>query len=138
MTTRQLIDEFGIDVLPSSLAAVAKAGKFDEQQVVLHAIEPRKDRDPRFKTTRTCPGARFNVLKRLQRQRTSNPQRIWIQDIPQQSLARWGAISNETYSSESPGMIALGDVMQLQHEQKQKGNAIDYMVKPPDRPAHGS
>ena len=46
-------------------------------------------------------------------------------------VGRWGAISTETYSCESPGMVVLGDVKQLQHEQKQKGNAIDYMVNPP-------
>ena len=130
MTTRQLIDEFGLDMLPSSLAAVAKAGKLDEQQVVLHAIEPRKDRDPRFKDNKNMPWRSVYVLKDYNDSAHPILRESGYRTFPA-VVGRWGAISNETYSSESPGMIALGDVMQLQHEQKQKGNAIDYMVKPP-------
>ena len=37
---------------------------------------------------------------------------------------------NDVYGA-SPGMDALGDCKQLQHQQRRKGQAIDYQVTPP-------
>lgn len=43
---------------------------------------------------------------------------------------RWELIGNDTYGS-SPGMDALADIKQLQLETKQKGQALDKMIRPP-------
>jgi len=43
---------------------------------------------------------------------------------------RWELSGNDSYGS-SPGMDALGDIIQLQHETKRKGQALDYLVRPP-------
>jgi hypothetical protein len=43
---------------------------------------------------------------------------------------RWEITANDAYGT-SPGMDALGDVIQLQHETKRKGQSLDYMVRPP-------
>ena len=43
---------------------------------------------------------------------------------------RWDVTANDPYGR-SPGMDALGDIKQLQQEQKRKGQAIDKMVNPP-------
>jgi len=43
---------------------------------------------------------------------------------------RWELTGNDSYGT-SPGMDALGDVIQLQHETKRKGQSLDYMVRPP-------
>lgn len=43
---------------------------------------------------------------------------------------RWEITANDSYGT-SPGMDALGDVIQLQHETKRKGQSLDYMVRPP-------
>jgi hypothetical protein len=43
---------------------------------------------------------------------------------------RWDLVSNDAYGR-SPAMDALGDVKQLQQEQKRKAQAIDKMVNPP-------
>lgn len=130
MTTRQLIDEFGFDALPSGLRTAATSGKLDEQQNVIHAIEPRKDRDPRFKDNKNMPWRSLYILEDASDTEQPILRESGYRTFPA-VVGRWGAISTETYSSEAPGMVALGDVIQLQHEQKQKGNAIDYMVKPP-------
>jgi hypothetical protein len=42
---------------------------------------------------------------------------------------RWEVTSNDAYGT-SPGLDALGDVMQLQIETKRKGQALDYLVRP--------
>ncbi len=43
---------------------------------------------------------------------------------------RWGVAGGDIYGN-SPGMEALGDIKQLQHEQLRKANAIDYQTNPP-------
>lgn len=43
---------------------------------------------------------------------------------------RWELTGNDSYGT-SPGLDALGDVIQLQHETKRKGQSLDYMVRPP-------
>lgn len=43
---------------------------------------------------------------------------------------RWEITANDAYGT-SPGMDSLGDVIQLQHETRRKGQSLDYMVRPP-------
>jgi len=43
---------------------------------------------------------------------------------------RWDLVSNDAYGR-SPAMDALGDVKQLQQEQKRKAQALDKLVNPP-------
>lgn len=44
---------------------------------------------------------------------------------------RWETNSEDVYGTDCPGMVALGDIKQLQFEQKQKAQAIEKMHKPP-------
>lgn len=44
---------------------------------------------------------------------------------------RWFANAEDTYGTDCPGMMALGDIKQLQSMQKRKGVAIEKMVNPP-------
>ena len=130
MTGRQLIQEFGQENVPYQIIQAVNAGKLDDSYTILHAIEPRKDREPGKKDSKNMPYRSLYILEGV-----ADPHRPILRESGYRTfpavVGRWGAISNETYSSESPGMVALGDVKQLQHEQLQKGNAIDYMVKPP-------
>ena len=43
---------------------------------------------------------------------------------------RWELAGNDSYGS-SPGMDALPDIIQLQHETKRKAQSLDYMNRPP-------
>jgi hypothetical protein len=45
-------------------------------------------------------------------------------------VPRWDVLGGDVYGR-SPGMDALGDIKQLQHQQKRKAQAIDKMVNPP-------
>ena len=45
-------------------------------------------------------------------------------------VPRWDVLHGEVYGR-SPGMDTLGDIKQLQHQQKRKAQAIDKMVNPP-------
>jgi hypothetical protein len=45
-------------------------------------------------------------------------------------VPRWAIAGGDIYGN-SPGMEALGDIKQLQHEQLRKAQVIDYQTKPP-------
>lgn len=44
---------------------------------------------------------------------------------------RWGVTGEDTYGSDCPGMVSLGDIKQLQIQEKRKAQGIDKMVNPP-------
>lgn len=44
---------------------------------------------------------------------------------------RWEIVGEDSYGRDCPGMIALGDVKQLQIQQKKKAQAIAKMIDPP-------
>jgi hypothetical protein len=44
---------------------------------------------------------------------------------------RWDVTGNDTYGTDCPAMVALGDIRQLQIEEKRKAQAIDKVVNPP-------
>ncbi len=46
-------------------------------------------------------------------------------------VPRWDVTGNDVYGTDCPGMTSLGDVRQLQIEEKRKAQAIDKMVNPP-------
>jgi hypothetical protein len=46
-------------------------------------------------------------------------------------VPRWAISGHDIYGSNCPGMTALGDILQLQHEQLRKGQGIDYQTMPP-------
>lgn len=43
---------------------------------------------------------------------------------------RWEVTGNDSYGT-GVGLDAIGDVIQLQHETKRKGQSLDFMVRPP-------
>lgn len=101
--------------------------KGDQAITVLHAVEPRRDRDPGKRDWRNMPfqsayvqvgGDELTIL-----------QEGGFRSFPAM-CPRWDATSNDTYGS-SPGMDALGDILQLQQQQFRKSEAIDYKARPP-------
>ena len=44
---------------------------------------------------------------------------------------RWTVEGEDVYATECPGMIALGDIKQLQTQERRKGQAIDKQTNPP-------
>ncbi len=94
---------------------------------VMHAIEPRKERDPRYGDAKNMP------FKSCYFETGGNAD-IFLRESGFKRFPalcpRWVTTAGDIYGS-SPGMEALGDVKQLQHQQLRKAQGIDYMVKPP-------
>lgn len=95
---------------------------------VAHLIQPRKDRDTRRLDARNMP------FESIMLETGGNDDMLLSESgyrrFPVVAM-RWFTRGQDIYGSNCPGMTALGDILQLQQQQLRKGQAIDYMVKPP-------
>ena len=130
MTAAQLVARFGRSKLSADVLRNFDAGQVDHEYKLIHAIEPRFDRQYGKRDSRNMPWR--SVIIQIDSDGTKDGilEESGFNEFPC-VVGRWGAAASDVYSEESPGMVALGDVRQLQHEQKQKGNSIDYIVNPP-------
>lgn len=130
MTAAQLVAHFGRSKLSADVLRNFDAGQVDHEYKLIHAIEPRFDRQYGKRDSRNMPWR--SVIIQIDSDGTKDGilEESGFNEFPC-VVGRWGASASDVYSEESPGMVALGDVRQLQHEQKQKGNSIDYIVNPP-------
>ena len=126
-TVGQIVGEFGRENCSQVVQNLYDRGNLDAWVPLMHAIEPRKDRDARIKNAKNKPftsnyfesGGNQDVFLR----------ESGFDDFP--ALApRWALAGGDIYGT-SPAMESLGDVMQLQFEQLRKAQGIDYMTKPP-------
>lgn len=126
-TIGEVVKEFGKENCSQHVINMYERGSLDQWITIVHAIEPREDRDVTkvddknmaWKSVyyemggdgeqclRESGFKKFNVL-----------------------APRWDVAGGDIYGH-SPGMEALGDVKQLQQEQLRKSQGIDYMTNPP-------
>lgn len=123
----QLVEEFGIEQVSQQTASLYRSNSLDQMVGVIHSIEPRRDRDPSKRDAKNMPW-RSVYIERGARDGE------YLRDSGFRDFRvlapRWDLVNGDTYGS-SPGMEALGDIKQLQHEQKRKGQAIDFQSNPP-------
>lgn len=125
---RQLVQEFGEENCSLTVRDAWKKGGADRYRdiQVCHIIEPNND------------GAFPKLPKQFKWREI-----YWEKGAPKGEVLavrgyrefpviapRWELTANDVYGS-SPAMDALGDVIQLQHETKRKGQGLDYMIRPP-------
>lgn len=127
MTVAQLVAEFGKANCSKAAQNLYDQGALDKWVTVMHCIEPRKDRDLTKRDAKNMPwrscyfeagGDSDKVLRES-----------GFKSFPSLS-PRWAVTGADIYGN-SPGMEALGDIKQLQHEQLRKAQGIDYKTKPP-------
>ena len=137
MTVAQVIRKFGMDPHTDTMdwTGISRATKrlwenkqYDDLVPVMHMIQPRNmvDRDGKggsldmpFKSCYFEEGAENDDLL----------QESGYTEFPAY-VPRWDVLSGDVYGR-GPGMDTLGDIKQLQHQQKRKAQAIDKMVDPP-------
>lgn len=130
MTAAQLVSQYGRKRMPRNVLNDYDSHLYDKPYRCLHAIEPRFERDPSKQDNLNMPWRSLVVVLDADDNHDGIVDESGYVEFPA-VVGRWGASASDVYSEESPGMIALGDTLQLQHEQLQKGNAIDYQVNPP-------
>lgn len=129
MTAAQIVGRYGRQA-PSSVLDAYDNEQFDQEFEVVHAIEPRFDRDPTKGDNKNMPWRSVVMVVECGEQDSGILEESGFRQFPA-VVGRWGASASDVYSEEAPGIVAVGDTLQLGHHQIQKGNAIDYMVNPP-------
>lgn len=127
VTVGQLVREFGINRVSESSRHAFNAGNLETAVRVVHAVEPRDDRNPRMLDNRNMPWR--SIYFELSGNHDEVLRESGFRNFP--VLApRWAVAGGDIYGH-GPGMEALGDIQSLQTEQIRKGQAIDYMTLPP-------
>ena len=126
-TVSEVVKEFGYDKCSTTVKNMYDRGSLDQWVRLIHAIEPRADRDPRKKDNLNMPWGSYYF------EVGGNPD-VYLSEagFPEFPAVcpRWSTVGGDIYGG-SPGMEALGDIKQLQHEQLRKAQGIDYKTKPP-------
>jgi hypothetical protein len=126
-TVAEVVQEFGRDNCSTTVRNLFDRGSLDAWVPIIHAIEPRADRDTRKRDNMNMPFASYHF--EVGGDNNKFLRESGFKMFP--ALApRWATAGGDIYGN-SPGMEALGDIKQLQHEQLRKAQAIDYQVKPP-------
>lgn len=128
-TVGEVVKEFGLENCSHSTQNQWDSRSLEAEVKILHVIEPRADqeRDPHSKRAEDMPfKSCFLELNGDDEKflRESGFKRFPV------LAPRWSVDGGDVYGT-GPGMEALGDIRQLQHEQYRKAQAIDYMVRPP-------
>ena len=127
MTVGQMVMQFGLKACSAVVQREHSKGNIDQWMDVIHAIEPRIDRDT----------DKIDNLNMPFRSCYFEPSRSDGEVLEESGFKefncltpRWDTTGGDIYGR-SPGMDVLGDVKQLQYEQKMKGKAIGYKADPP-------
>ena len=125
-TVAEVVREFGYNNVSQAVRTLYDNGGLDQRITLIHAIEPREVRS-RGKTAKHMPWRSVylekNALEGHVLRESGYPRFPAV-------CPRWGVAGGNIYGT-SPGMEALGDIRQLQHQQLRKATAIDYLTNPP-------
>ena len=126
-TVGELVGEFGRENCSTTVQNMYDRGSLDQWVTIIHAIEPRVARDTRKRDAQNMPfrSCYFEVGGNADKYLRESG----FQEFPA-LVPRWATTGGDIYGN-SPGMEALGDIKQLQHEQLRKAQGIDYKTKPP-------
>lgn len=124
----QVVEEFGVENCSDRVQTAwkEKGARLQEDVLISHLIEPNVGGDLRPKN-KSMTAREFywetggEVGNLLALNGYFEMPGLW---------PRWELTGNDSYGT-SPGMDALGDVIQLQHESKRKAQSLDYLVRPP-------
>ncbi len=128
-TVGEVVREFGYKKCSTSVKNLFDRGSLDTWITIIHAIEPRDDRERDFKKKDNMNMAYKSCYFELGGDGEQLLRESGFKDFPA-VIPRWGISGGDIYGN-SPGMEALGDIKQLQHEQLRKAQGIDYQTKPP-------
>lgn len=126
-TVGEVVVEFGYENCSTNVQQMYDRGLLDKWVGIIHAIEPRSDRSVGGVTAKGMKWGSYYFEVGGEKDKVLREG--GFKAFP--ALApRWATAGGDIYGH-SPGMEALGDIKQLQHEQLRKAQCIDYQTKPP-------
>lgn len=137
LTVRQIVEEHGVtadgkDIDWSNISRAVKdawtRGNYENTVNVVWIVKPNDYQDDqKF-------GAKWLPFTSCYYERDSN-EKMFLRESGFKTFPvmapRWDITGEDSYGTDCPGMTALGDVRQLQTQQRKKGQAIAKMVDPP-------
>lgn len=134
MTVRQLVTMFGEKAVSTSTLDLWKRGDYERAIDVIHVVQPRIGRDLTKVDNRNMPfeSVWYEAGGAGQTGELGILNESGFGSFPVLA-ARWEMTAEDVYGTTCPGMITLGDVKQLQHEERRKAQTIDKHVEPPMR-----
>jgi hypothetical protein len=127
MTVGEMVGRWGSEVVSQGVKAAYDDNNLSTEIIVCHAVEPNDDRVP---AAAGWKGMAHREVYWEWGQATTNL--LEIKGFHEKPFVapRWNVESNDAYGR-SPGMDALGDVIQIQVEEKEKAKAIQKVNNPP-------
>lgn len=141
-TASSVVMEFGVENVSENVRNMDMRGKNasnnaagkDAEIIVCHLIEPNPEYDPTLERPGKYGIPRHFRYREFYWERMDGRKEKMLRCAGYMerpfSAPRWATTSNDAYGR-SPGMDALGDIKQLQFQEKRKAQAIDKMVNPP-------
>ena len=140
MTVRQVVDEFGGDGedpdwtrFSDNTRKAWENGQLEQRVRVCHVIMPNDDHRPdmlpnRYKAFYSCYWEDGSPMG------TEGAER-WLREEGFDEfpvlVPRWKVSGGDVYATSCPGMVALGDVKQLQLQERRGAQALEKMINPP-------
>jgi len=128
LTTEQMVAQFGIKSVSEKVRNAYNNGNYYTKHSVVHAVEPRISIDTTKKDNKNKPFSSIYYESAMS-DKSSILRESGFDSFPA-LCPRWVTTGQDVYGT-SPGMEAIGDARQLQHQQLRKGQVIDYQTRPP-------
>lgn len=126
-TVAEIVKEFGYENCSITVKNLYNSGNIDAWVPIIHAVEPRADRDYSKIDAKNMQWGSYYF--EIGGDDNSFLRESGYKNFPA-LVPRWSVSGMDIYGN-SPAMESLGDIKQLQNEQKRKGQCIDLMTKPP-------
>ena len=127
-TTEQAVGKFGYNNVSQSTRSNYDTGNYDARVKLTHFVDP----NPEFQR-----GSPLAIHKRFRsmyydenRDKGDFVEFSGFNEFPFY-IPRWDLTDEDIYGTDCPAMTALGDVKQLQLQEKRKAQGIDKTVNPP-------
>jgi hypothetical protein len=136
MTIRQMADAFGAENLQERHRSSLENGTASKERIkVLHMIYPNDG----YNQGMTLTSHRYVsvYIDPTDNDKNSYLRMGGYDEFPI-IAPRWKSMGDDVYGLECPGMIALGNIKQLQHAHKQMAKAIEKQVSPPTMRPEGT
>ena len=144
----QVVSKFGLENVSDSVRTMYDSGNYKNHVYLVHFILPNPLVDPgnpfalgkpylglyyEAGQLRSHGGSVGSVGEGSISSFANNDQFLAVEGFNEKPFyaPRWTVEGEDTYATECPGMVALGDIKQLQSQEKRKGQAIDKQTNPP-------
>lgn len=129
MSVRALAERFGEKNISTTSKSMLQSNP-DKMVIVVNAVFPRKDHDPKSKASSEMPWASIYWEKHGDEDAVLSESGFSSQPC---MFPRWEVVGEDAYGSNCPGIEMLRDIKMLQKMERDKLAAIDKVVNPPMR-----